>query len=122
MELTPNDLDALRRAMKWGKAFQTREPQLRVWPEVLPDEGSPAWTELAMYFVRAAQADNLHLKPWQTEPCATIDDGVIDDNGWGRRSGEVALLRRMLSLGVSRYEPHPLVAIAAAEAERARTA
>ena len=75
MELTRNDLDALKRALRWGKAFQTREPQLRVWPEVLPDEGSPAWIALAMYFVRAAHADNLGLRPWETEPCATIDDG-----------------------------------------------
>jgi hypothetical protein len=121
MKLTPNDLDALRRAMKWGKAFQTREPQLRVWPEVLPDEGTPEWIKLAMYFVSAAQADNLHLKPWQCEPCNVIDDGVANPaDCYGRRADEVTLLRRMLSLGVSRYEPHPLVAIAAAEAERAK--
>jgi hypothetical protein len=39
---------------------------------------------------------------------------------WGYRPQEVALLRRMLAAGVSRFHPHPMQAIA--EAERNRVA
>ena len=36
------DLDALRRALDWGHAFQRREPQLKLFPDVMPAEGTPA--------------------------------------------------------------------------------
>jgi hypothetical protein len=114
--LPPRDLDALKRAMEWGKGYQRREPQLRMFPgDVMPDEGTEEWIELALYFVSAAQSDSLHLRPWETPPLHTHDDGIVDSLGWGRRPNEVALLRKMIALGLSRFEPDPLQAIDEAE-------
>jgi hypothetical protein len=119
MQLTPNDLDALKRAIKWGEAFQRREPQLKLMPEQMSIEGSPEWIELATYFAAKAQSQTLGLYPWQCEPVHVHDDGVVDVSCYGRRSDEVALLRKMLALGVSIFEPDPPAAIAKAERERA---
>jgi hypothetical protein len=110
--LTDRDLDALRRAVEWGKGYQRREPQIIVFPTPMPDEGTPEWIELATGLAATAQFFTLGLKPWQTEPLYVHDDGVIDDTGWGRRSDEVALRRRMLALGISIYEPDVPAALA----------
>jgi hypothetical protein len=114
-ELSPVDLDALRRAVIWGKGFQAREPQLRVMPDLMPVEASPEWTKLAVFFAATAQSENLKLSPWQCEPCRAHDDGSIDDNYFGRRTDEVMLCRKLVALGLSIYEPDPRTAIAAAE-------
>jgi hypothetical protein len=121
--LPPRDLDALKRAMEWGKGYQRREPQLRMFPGgMMPDEGTEEWIELALYFVSAAQSDSLHLRPWETAPVHTHDDGIVDPQGWGRRPNEVALLRKMIALGISIYEPDPPTAIAQAERAKIQTA
>lgn len=114
-KLTPNDVDALRRAIAWGKGYARREPQLKMMPEQMPVEGSPEWTKLATSFAARAQYNTLGLKPWQTEPLHVVDNGVIDPNGWGNRPDEVALRRKMLKLKISLFEPDPPAAIAEAE-------
>jgi hypothetical protein len=116
--MTPHDLDALRRAMKWGEGFQRREPQIKVFPSPMPVEGSPEWIELATHLAGRAQYHTLGLRPRQTEPLNVVDDGVVDPNGWGCRPDEVALRRKMIRLGISLYEPDPPAAIAKAEHER----
>jgi hypothetical protein len=115
--LTPTDLDALRRAVEWGKGHALREPQIRVMPDVLPPENSEAWLKLATDLAATAQRRTLRLPPWETEPLHAVDDGVIDPNGWGNRPDEVALRRKMIALGISIYEPDPPAAIAKAEHE-----
>ena len=116
--LAPLDLDALRRAMKWGEGYQRREPLLKVFPNPMPREGSPEWIEAAIYFVVAAQAASLHLKPWQCVPLQVADDSIIADC-YGRRPDEITLRRKMIALGISIYEPDVPAAIA--KAERAKT-
>jgi hypothetical protein len=113
-DLTPRDLDALRRAMIWGEGFQRREPQLKLFPEQMPDEGSDEWMELATYFAVHAQVQALGLFPWQVAPCDADD---VAHGGWGGKPEEVALRRNMISLGISVWEPDPSSAIAAAEAK-----
>ena len=112
MELTPNDLDALRRAITWGKGFQKREPQLKLFPPVMPDEGTAEWIELARYFALHAQVQALGLFPWQVPP---YDADDVAHGGWGGKPEEVALRRKMIALGISIYEPDPPAAITRAE-------
>jgi hypothetical protein len=71
----------------------------------------------ALWAVGFLQTKNLHLKPWEAPPCDSSSE-VLSDN-YGSRQGEGALLRRMLALGLSRYEADPLKAIERIERERA---
>jgi hypothetical protein len=65
------------------------------------------------------QGRNLSLKPWQVPPvyiediAATLEE-VPDNDHRGFRPA-AKMLQRMLSLGISRYEPDPVAAIADAE-------
>lgn len=73
--------------------------------------------EVGAFAVGRCQDRNLHLKPWECPPFRTRDvDEPSDD--WGYRPGEVALLKRMLRAGVSRFHPDPMAAIEAAEQAR----
>jgi hypothetical protein len=60
---------------------------------------------------------SLHLQPWQLPPCDTNLDSALrepfGDASGRREAGEV--LKRLLALGLSRYEPDPMRAIAQAE-------
>jgi hypothetical protein len=117
--MTPVDLDALRRAMKWGEGYQRREPQIVVFPNPMPVEGTAEWFKLATDLAASAQYHALGLKPWQVEPCNASN---VVDNGWGGKPDEVALRRKMIKLGLSRFEPDPLQAIAEAERAKIQTA
>jgi len=119
VKLKPVDLDALRRAMAWGKGYARREPQLKIMLEQMPVEGSKEWLKLATSLAAEAQCNTLGLCPWQTPPMHVVDNGVIDPNGWGNRPDEVALRRKMIALGISLFEPDPPAAIARAEQQRA---
>jgi hypothetical protein len=116
MTLEADDLDALRRAITWGRSWQVRESHLHVLPDPLPKEGSEEWVELAIRFAAMAQAEALDLRPWQCEPAFVHADEPVADV-YGRRPNEVEMLKRMLRLGLSRYEPNPTAAIAEAERE-----
>src|SRR5262245_12242055 len=69
------------------------------------------WFEAATFAAYSCQMDSLDLKPWQSPPC-WIDDVVGDINagndGIGGQYAAAKLLRRMLDLGISRFEPDPL--------------
>ena len=76
--------------------------------------------EVETFAVGRCQDRNLQLRPWECPPYQTKLVDVPSDS-WGYRPGEVALLKRMLRAGVSRFHPDPLAAIEAAEqAERQR--
>jgi hypothetical protein len=102
------DLDALRRALAWGVGFQQRNPQLKVFPEPMPKEGSPAWLKLAEHLASNAQSHSLGLKPWQSPP---LD---VEVTGCANNDDEIALCQHMRDLGISRYEPDPPTAISEA--------
>ena len=89
--------------------------------EILAREGFAEAGETAAYW---AQDTALRLRPWQTPPCwvhdiegelAAGDDG---DDVHGRKRA-ARLLRRMRDLGISRWHPDPVAAIAEAEAAAA---
>jgi hypothetical protein len=75
------------------------------------------WQEAAERAVWCCQDRSLKLRPWECPPFLTRNVDEPSDC-WGYRPQEVALLRRMLAAGVSRYHPDPMTALAAAEAER----
>jgi hypothetical protein len=112
-DLGEHDLDALRRALAWGRAFQKREPQLKLFPETMPTEGTQAWLELARYFVSKAQSHTLGLKPWQTPP--------IDADAAICKPEEIALRRTLHDLNISLYEPDAPTAIANATHQHVQT-
>ena len=71
MELTPNDIDALRRAVTWCRdVYQKRQR--------VPSEGTPEWIKLATRLAATAQYHALEFKPWEIPPVDTHDNGVID--------------------------------------------
>jgi hypothetical protein len=71
----------------------------------------------ALWAVGFLQTKNLRLKGWECPPCDSSSEAVSDN--YGSRPSEVALLRRMLSLGISKFCPDPLKAIERIERERA---
>jgi hypothetical protein len=73
--------------------------------------------EVGLFAVGFCQVKNLHLKGWECPPCDTFDADPSDCYGY--RPNEVALLRKMRALGISRYDPSPLVSIERVERERA---
>jgi hypothetical protein len=91
---------------------------------VLEREANPAdmaaleltstWDELAIFAVGRCQDRSLKLKAWECPPADTHDEDEPADV-YGRRPQEIALLRKMLSAGVSRFHPSPLDAIAERE-------
>ena len=79
------------------------------------------WKEVAQFASYCAQGRALDLMPWQSPPCHANLRALSEPFGDPRAARESAeLLKKMLALGLSRFEPYPLAAIA--EAERQNTA
>ena len=78
---------------------------------------SEPWEKVASFAASCVQCVSLDLPPWQHPPCRThlasaLREPFGDARGL-REGGET--LKKMLALGLSRYEPHPMAAIAEAE-------
>jgi hypothetical protein len=80
------------------------------------EQRGSSWDDLAQFAVGRCQDRNLRLRPWECAPAFTTDDDEPSDV-WGHRPHEIALLKRMLAAGISRYHPDPIKAIAEAEAD-----
>jgi hypothetical protein len=105
------DLAAMRRAIATLQA----DPELRDSVEtLLRDQGEQAAGVFASGYL---QVRNLKLKAWECPPCDSTNFAT-PSNHYGCRPNEVALLRKMLALGLSRYEPDPLKVIERVERER----
>jgi hypothetical protein len=109
------DRVALARAIEWAKRYQRGKPIILL-PEPVPRAGSPEWIEEARRCAACAQMLTLGLRPWQCPPVHASD--TVGDDRYGERPAEVELRQRMIKLGISIFEPDPLAALAAAEAER----
>jgi hypothetical protein len=95
--MNKNDRDALALAVSRQRARKGRVEQIE---NLLVEDPEHAAT-FAAYSCQCAALD---LKPWERPPCHADE----------RDSDEAArLLRQMLALGISRYHPDPLAAIAA---------
>src|SRR5262245_60976708 len=98
-KISKQDLDALERAV----AVTRRDPGRRIeLDRLIKQQG---WDEAAKVASYDAQCRSLRLKPWQEPPCSAK---AADD------PRAAHLLARLVERGLSRYEPNPLAAIAAA--------
>ena len=109
--MTPTDMDALTRAIAACRAADpARSAQIDAMLSYRP------WAEVGTFAAASAQRHSLHLKPWQSPPCRSDPEDLYKPIGDPRGERESAeLLRRLLDIGLSRYEPDPLQAIAQAE-------
>jgi hypothetical protein len=113
MDLRDLDLEAMRQAIaELLKAEPTWNGTIAGMLQAQPFE------QVGAFAAGVLQVRNLHLKPHECPPVDTLDGAPADC--YGRRGGEIPLLRKMLSLNISRYDPDPLAAIE--RAERARVA
>jgi hypothetical protein len=107
--LTPaiSDLDriAFEKAIAWVR--QHGEPIEVRAIETMLRQGLAAAGEHASY---TAQCRTLRLRPWQCPPCHAGDEVAVDI--YGRRPGELELRDRLVSAGLSVYEPDPVSALA----------
>jgi hypothetical protein len=105
-QIRGSDQDAFERAITWVR--QHGEPiEVRAIETALTREGLTAAGEHAAYI---AQCRTLQLRPWQCPPCHARDEVAVDI--YGRRPGELELRDRLVSAGLSVYEPDPLSALA----------
>src|SRR5437870_5988036 len=109
------DKDALTRSLAACRAENAgRRQQI---DSMLADR---PWETVAKFAAQCVQGRSLDLPPWQMPPCATHLESALrqpfGDTRGAREAGEI--LKKMLALGLSRFEPHPLAAIAEAEAKR----
>jgi ribosomal protein S7 len=109
------DRAALERALAEALEGESRE-QIRKKLE------TDSWFTVARFAAYSRQVDSLHLKPWQIAPL-WIDPEEIDDILRGETDADsdedvaaARLLKRMLSYGVSRFDPDPMGAIQHARA------
>jgi len=114
--LSDLDRDALERAIATDRARnaacrQQIDDKLRREP----------WLEVARLAADRCQEIAVCLPPWQCWPPCRVQPDDMDRAGYQHRgiSQSAALLRRMLAAGLSRYEPDPVRALEAAEANRA---
>jgi hypothetical protein len=98
------DLDALKRAMK-----QIRRHDKFGVEQIDRKLAEEPWDEVAKFAAYNCQIRALKLKPWEDPPCC----GDVDGDG---AEEAAALLRKMLAAGISRWEPNPPRALAAAKA------
>ena len=83
--------------------------------------GREPWFTVAKFAAHSCQETALRLPPWQCWPPCAVEVDDDDEPGLERRGirNSAALLRRMSTLGISRWHPDPVAAIETAEAERA---
>src|SRR5262245_44236046 len=105
------DQEALERCMQRAMLERGRKAQL----ESKLKDGS--WHEVAEFACYGVQWENLALKLWQHPPCwANEHDPHPPDKAAQH------LLRQLLRAGLSRYEPDPMAALAAAKKRRPKQA
>ena len=76
------------------------------------------WIKVAKFAAHECQEKSLRLPPWQCWPPCAVEVDDVDDPGFEHRGirSSAMLLRRMLSLDISRWHPDPIAAIEAAAA------
>ena len=101
--MTRNDRAALKLAM--GLACAEDRERARQIGSMLKDR---SWEDVAEFAASCCQSRSLHLDPWSLPPCHGDSDNHHDP-------AARKLLRQMLDLGISRWHPSPMDAIAEAK-------
>jgi hypothetical protein len=104
------DRDAFERALKMARRDPARAKQLTSMMTDRP------WEEVAKFAAHCCQGKSLGLKPWQVPPCSLTDAEVwadLDSSAPEHRGYLEAqdLVRRLLRVGLSRWEPDPVAAL-----------
>ena len=113
---SPIDQDAMRRSIKTVR--QRDRASADHIDAMMRDDDDASFEGAGRFASASCQARALHLKPWQTIPLwvGDIEAALAEPYGDQRGDREAAeILQKLLSLGLSRFEPSPLDAIAAAE-------
>jgi hypothetical protein len=109
------DEEALERAIDICLKHKSPSDQLQMEQKLADDQQD--WWDVATFASYSCQVDALRLKPWQKPPC-WIDDmeGILayGDDGVMGLYAAATLLKRLLTAGLSQYEPDPLGALKAA--------
>jgi hypothetical protein len=111
--LSEIDHAALERALE--QARSESDPERARFDEMLARRG---WQETAIAAAYSRQCATLRLKCWQAPPMHA-GDAVTAAPCYGHRPEEIGLRRRLLACGLSQFEPDPIAALEAAEANRA---
>jgi hypothetical protein len=106
------DLEAMRRAI------ETLRGDSELGDSIAAMLQNQSEQEVGLFASTILQLRALRLRPWEATPAESFNVADPSDH-FGCRPNEVALLRKMLALGISRYDPTPLAAIEHAERERA---
>jgi hypothetical protein len=110
--LSEVDKAALELAMKIARQEPGRAEQLDAKLK------TESWFNVATFASYCCQTDSLNLRPWQEPTCHVyFDEPVKTDDVQGRCSA-LQLLAQMEALGISRWHPDPLAAIAEAEQQK----
>jgi hypothetical protein len=111
--LSPVDRAALERAIETCRT--QKGPAAR--DQIERKLANEPWFTAARFAAYSCQMDSLRLRPWQEPPC-WIDDPEADiaagDDGVIGQFQAAKLLQRLLDAKLSRYEPDPIAALAAA--------
>ena len=106
----------------FGRALAMDPDRDRTSPPIDRKLDPERWYEAAHSAAYACQCEALRPQPWQPVPANEYVSVTDDDREYGPVMGRAAaaeLLRRLLAVGLSRYEPDPLGALERIEAERA---
>jgi hypothetical protein len=84
------------------------------------DEGREPWVDIARHAALSCQIASMGLKAWQVAPCEVAINQIDPPGDEHHRTRHASLtLERLLHSGLSRWEPNPPAALAAAEAKPA---
>lgn len=117
--MTTNEVDQAALELALSRILSNREhPQHE---QIKAKLASEPWADVAAFAAASEQIDTLNLKPWQSPPSHIDDAEAVIALGTAHPDHAAAkLLKRMLSHGVSKYAPDPILAIEAAKLGKAR--
>jgi hypothetical protein len=104
------DHDALQRAMAMVR--DESPGRARQIDDMLKDR---PWLQVAQFAAYSCQHRTLHLKPWQSPPCTMGDAEPIGDLQQHGLHSAWELRRKLLTAGLSMYEPDPVGVLAEME-------
>ena len=110
-KLSDVDRDALKRCIEMARTYPNRGEQID-WKL---NEGGCSWQDTAKFCAYLCQSKNLHLEIQEFPPCWLLDVDDTAGPAFKRKPEAAKLLRRLLTAHLSRFEPDPIAALAAAE-------